>query len=85
MYNKLKLELQELPTNIYKAMLYTTLVDNLFYYVKEFLECEFYIFCWHNNLLYPVNGYIVSKLLLTLSGAEQLNDNNFLFIHSFIV
>lgn len=44
MYNKLKLYLKELPTDIYKAKYYKSLVNNLFYSVEESLECELDIF-----------------------------------------
>lgn len=53
MYNKLKLDLKELPTNIfiYKPKLYKTLVYNLFKSVKECLKQELDIFCQHKNHL----------------------------------
>lgn len=53
MYNTLKLELKELglPTNICKAKLYETPVDNPFSSVEEFLDCKLDICCLHRNLL----------------------------------
>lgn len=67
MYDKLKLELKELPSIIYKAKLqaYKTLLDNLFYSFKEsFITCKC-VYC-----------------IADFAYAEQLDNNTILFIHS---